>query len=160
MFRFSVALTLSPLTPLPLEGKGGVVLRGGEAPSFLFLPLLPRIHLPIMERGTKGVIKILVKQGVVVCQIKKLPALVRERVTTNYLFKSIINLAMFTNRLIIATVIDYLSGICLLGDCLLANFVGFYKADRLRKRPGILILSPAYFSFLHCRTLNAYITIN
>ena len=86
-----------------------------------------------MERGTKGVIKILVKQGVVVCQIKKLPALVREWVTTNYLFKSIINLAMFTNRLIIATVINYLSGICLLGDCLLANLVGSYKADRLQK---------------------------
>jgi len=62
MFRFSVALTPSPLAPrkifdfpgnppdpLPLEGKGEVVLRGGFAPSFLFLPLA------FQERGTKRV---------------------------------------------------------------------------------------------------------
>ena len=39
VFRFSVALTPSPSDPLPLEGKGEAVLRGGFAPSFLFSPL-------------------------------------------------------------------------------------------------------------------------
>jgi len=49
MFCFSTALTPSPFIPLPLRGKGEVVLRGGEAPSFLFLPLSWK------ERGIKGV---------------------------------------------------------------------------------------------------------
>jgi len=39
----------NPPDPLPLEGKGEVVLRGGFAPSFLFLPL------SLKERGIKGV---------------------------------------------------------------------------------------------------------
>jgi hypothetical protein len=41
-----------PLSPFP-SGEGGVVLRGGFAPSFLFLPHKLRIYLPIMEGDKK-----------------------------------------------------------------------------------------------------------
>jgi len=42
-----------PLYPPSPEGKGEVVLRGGFAPSFLFLPHKLRIYLPIMEGDKK-----------------------------------------------------------------------------------------------------------
>jgi len=34
-----IELTPSPFIPLPPEGKGEIVLRGGLRPLFLFLPL-------------------------------------------------------------------------------------------------------------------------
>ena len=38
-----------------LKKERGEVLERGRSPSFFPLPLMLRIHLPIMERGIKGV---------------------------------------------------------------------------------------------------------
>ena len=68
MSHFSAALAPSPFIPLPLGGKGEIVLRGGRSPPLL--NLLP----PLKETNLAGVSK----RGASLSSIKHLPPLLEK----------------------------------------------------------------------------------